>query len=458
MPLQSSPTIIGETTVSLQLPAQPIPLDGESFTSWLVRLTEENQVNYRAFMRWYLEEGEWRRRDFDLLEGLRRRILGMAGGKTDERVLRRMTLSAWISQVGPKHSADRKSLVSSLGLTRYCPKCRVEDSIKYLRRIWRLHSVPICPRHLSLLQSSCAECGATEPLLKFRQGSVSGRCRHCGRRYDKTTLEIPHESKRLVRFVQDQSRLLETGLLDTRRYGSSLSVGEFYGILRFLIRMGNLQLQYGKLPSEEFRTLPVLRLDWRKEEYLSCLLIERSLKLMEDWSSELTHYIRENQALFNEVAHELGDSLPTPLRPFRKVRQGNFRHRALQRLARSSDEREGVVREAVDILVEEDKWVGPVTIEMLTGVSYKTIMAHENLHSVVIDGQDRLRKKHLLEVQGAIQVFRAKDIRPTIRAVSAYIGHSPKFIRNSPELLEVLRNPEMPGSAARRAAHAIIEK
>lgn len=433
------------TEARLALPSQPRPQEGESFTSWIVRLTEENQVNYRSFLRWCLGNGEWRRRDIDLLDPARCRIVGIVGGIVDESVPLQMTLSAWMNLIGPKHDSDRKSWVSSLGMTRFCAECRAEDPTAYLRRIWRLLSVPLCPKHHSLIRNCCFECGKIEPILEFRQSFASNRCRRCGSRYDQRILDTPHDCERLFRFVKDQSRFLETGLLNTRSYGC-LGIREFYEVLRFLIRMGNLQLQYGRVPSEEFRTLVDLRLNWRKNEYTACLLIEHSLRLMEDWPRTTALYVRENQTLFNELAQEFGDTLPESLKAFRKVRQGNFRTFEVERLPSPSHIRENAIREAVDNLVRTGKWIGPVTIEMMTGISYKTIMSHPELLLIILEGQDRLRQKHASEVRHAVSVFRRRNIQPTVRAVAAYIGHSPKFIRNSRELLEIIRKASVGGA------------
>ena len=60
-------------------PVHPQPFEGESVTSWLKGQAEGTFMSCRAFMGACLGEGEWRRRDLDLLDDERLAILASGG-------------------------------------------------------------------------------------------------------------------------------------------------------------------------------------------------------------------------------------------------------------------------------------------------------------------------------------------------------------------------------------------
>lgn len=435
-------TLSSVRTPTFDWPSHPQPLKDESVTSWLMRLAQANSTGYRTLLGSCFGDGEWRRKDLDLLSEEWFGELSEAGrvlGGAD--TLRQMSLTQWVNLVAPTHDADRSSWISSLGETRYCGECLAGDRIPHLRLMWRLHILPVCTKHLSLLRGACWKCGRRQSLSQFYREEGIGTCRHCGARLFDAPPIKPRGCDRLVAFARALLDILDTGQVP-RGFGWPYDGREFFRVLKFFIRLLSLKLKYRAkynallsahgLPDGGDR-------NWRKNEALSCALLEEALCLMEDWPQNVTELLNESQPLFNELAWEYGNDLPASLVKLRATHQGNHRSTRLRPMWHDAN-REERVKMAVDALLEKDRWIGPVSVDRLSGVSYKTIMKHQALRSIVAKGRDRLLKKRLAEVKLAIDALHGQEVAPaSVRDVAFYLGRSTAFIRNSPQLLDFMR-------------------
>src|SRR3989442_1292443 len=156
-----------ERSIWKQLPLHPQPQPLESFSSYIMRLTEANglksinELGFLAKTRWYRVHTS---PDYPSLpyEGLAR-----IAGCTEE-ALKQMTFQNLAQRIGcPTHPMPlRRFLQGSLAPNlRYCPRCLAEQSSPYYSLIWRFLVVQGCTHHNCVLLDQCGHCGASLPLV-----------------------------------------------------------------------------------------------------------------------------------------------------------------------------------------------------------------------------------------------------------------------------------------------------
>lgn len=433
---------MNRTDQSAGWPVHPQPLDGESLTSWLMRQADANCTPLRTFLRTYLGEGEWRRKDLDLLSdttiGLFAQLGRVEGGI--ER-LRMTSLSPWKGSILAVGGATRNSWMSSLSAVRYCPLCLANDTVPYLRLIWRFHFLPVCPKHNQLLWNRCWSCNRPQRINRFLMAEQPTQCKFCGHSLSEAQ---PIQSKDCYMLAEFDSMIANLSrsqkMPDVFRWEHT--VPEFFNVLRFLMRMVKLSLRHGSgwRGLTESHGLPLSPpYDWRKNESVSCILLERSLRLMKDWPMNVKEFVVENQPVFNEISFEYREGLPAPLSPFRtKSPRNRGTDAVVQREHAVGASRETMVKAAVDELVDSDKWVAPVTISRMTGVDYRTLRKHESLRTIIEDGKQRLQDHREHEVQQAVAELHGRGIRLSARSVASHLGRSTSFLRNSPSLARLV--------------------
>ena len=434
--MKQATALAGELCGTESWASHPRLLAGESLNSWAARQAEANFIGYRSFLGAYLGGAEWRRRDLDLAD--EHTISILAGGgrvRGGSLALARGTLGRWMSLVGPTCQANRKSWLSSIQAARYCVECLAGDTIRHFRLLWRLRTAPVCPQHLSLLNSSCPRCRTAHSVSQLL-GPNGSECRGCNSRLDVAPVRRPQGVERLFRFVQSQERTLDSGRIPGS-FGWHGTAREFFDVLQFLVHVVGAKLRY-KARLSELLDVHGLQydgaVDWRESESLACVLLDESLSMIEDWPKNASRFLEQSSALVNEVAIQYGRDLPSPLGLFRHHRRGNFRADDLPRVGLHSD-REALVKTAVDALIEDDRQVGPVSVGRMTGIAYETLVGHSELLSIVRQGQRELMRRRIVMVKGAADSLRAQGrTSPSMRAIAACIGRSTWYLRNSPEL------------------------
>ena len=269
----------------------PQPLEEESLTSWVMRQANANWLSYRTFVRCYIGPGEWRRRDIDLLDGdilVRLAEGGNVAGR--EARLRQMTLSRWLSVIGPTCQADRHSWISSLYTARYCNECIIDDPIPHLRHLWRLHSVLLCTRHLVMLRKDCDRCGRPVMVSQFLPEEGLPKCKSCGSELCKTSSLTIQNCERSIQFAKAQPEILDTGRVPTR-FGPLRDGRDFFDALRFLMRFQSLRFQSEKSTIRLRSRSP----DWRKNQAMAAILMDESLALIEDWPVGAARLLNDNR-------------------------------------------------------------------------------------------------------------------------------------------------------------------
>src|SRR5487761_141000 len=273
------------------LPIHPQPRPGESLTSWVSRLAAANCCTLTDILTPLVGRDGWRKKDLDLVDPLTLSKLSRIGNIRDETILRAMVLSSSIDLLLGQNSSDRKSWISSTQVVRFCPACLSEDEDPYLRLLWRLHLLPICPVHKILI-------------LEIKRAEFSYKARHA------ISVEIGQEKfSRLMIFASSLKSILETERVSI--LGFNFNAKELLASLRFLLRYFNLFLTRESHWEITLRSqgLPVAPpFHWRENSAVAALFLEESLRLLEDWPNRFRQFVRQNSTKLKRLIREL-DSL-----------------------------------------------------------------------------------------------------------------------------------------------------
>lgn len=416
------------------LPIHPQLHPEESITSWVLRLSASNEMPARSFLNSYLREEELRRRDLDLLDrGLIETLARLGRVQRGGEELWEHSLGRWNWIIAGHSKADHKSWIGSIGETRVCPLCLREDR-SYLRKLWRLHFLPICVTHKVVLTQECQKCRRRQPLLNFRNGYGLARCKFCGGDLADTESFKPTSCPHLFQFTSDIEGILNEGRFP-RSYQWPYSPHEFFDVLGFFLRLCNRFLLKGSLGDQLIRNhrLPTRPpFDWRKNDSIACVLLERALETMTVWPSNAERFLVRGQPAFNELASEYGEEFPSPLVPYRTAKRGNRRNGQISQIHREPKrDREGLVRDSVNALIASDKWIGPVPVSKMTGIDYRTLIKHDSFHSLIIEGRQHLLKNRQDQARNAVKFIKERGLDPSVRSVAAYLGRSTSFVRTT---------------------------
>jgi len=237
------------------LPVRCSPLEGELFSSWLIRLAWLNAEKLHTFSRrfWFSPGSPWGR-NIDLVfpEDALDEIANISLISREVLVahmLRRYsgTLYQYIDQQGAAHGIlvgrHRGQRLLGFGV-QLCPECIQTDPTPYFRQWWRVAYMVCCPIHRCLLIDACPCCN--EPISyhmsDFGKAMLSERiptafCANCGHFWGEGAekgCEPPTDG-----FIDWQLQLLEaleTGWLKGGPMGHLYALSFFQG-LRTLIRL-----------------------------------------------------------------------------------------------------------------------------------------------------------------------------------------------------------------------------
>lgn len=423
-------------------PIHPQPLEDESLTSWVGRLAIANGVPVRSFLSYCFGEGEWRRRDLDLLDNEKlARISSIGSSQGGEEALRDMVLTRWKATVAGHEEADQKSWVNSLSVTRYCPSCFSSDSIPYLRLMWRLHFMPVCPKHSALIYSRCWKCRRHQSIIRFHTEKQAATCRSCGSALSGAPVIRPQDCDVLFRFSSRARQILD-GILPNE-FDWPYTVNEFFDVLRFTVRFLNLWQQRTQSWEKDLKSygLPVAPpFDWRRNEAVSCLLLERALELLEHWPRNMKIFTRSEQTRFNILCREYERDLPPSLAQFKGSPKGGG-HGIIASTCEfpSAEFDRTAVRMATRFLARSDWAITGTTVSRLTRIRRKELIANSSLGGIINEERRRAEERQKAQVRKAIAALTRRKIRPSIRSVATYLGRPEWFIQKNPELTRIVK-------------------
>jgi len=153
----------------LVLSASPYP--DESFAGYLTRLTDLNHYDSPSWILQLANLGNYERKE--ALAFPERERLGHLSKLTGVSVTQLLGITHRRLRANSTHSTDTKFFGLSvprsaiqLRTARICPACLREHG--YVRRVWELTLVTICPLHKCLLVDECPKCYRSIPFLRPR--------------------------------------------------------------------------------------------------------------------------------------------------------------------------------------------------------------------------------------------------------------------------------------------------
>lgn len=159
---------------------RPLPLEGESFSSWFRRLAAANGLSARHLYRALMPGAQLFTYDLDrhACPSLVSALTSETG--VEEASLLDLKLQRWDGTIGPsveikekmlwRPPAGRDGSSRSFG-QQICALCLEEDHEPHYRAIWRLGFSTICTKHMTLLLDRCPSCG--EPIQSLRSDTIS---------------------------------------------------------------------------------------------------------------------------------------------------------------------------------------------------------------------------------------------------------------------------------------------
>ncbi len=223
-------------------PGRPLLLPGESLSSWFARTAVANGLRPAELFRIVQPGGDRNPRDLDRYADIP--LLDVLVDRTglERDVLAQATIRRWAGSVFAQDDglnklpwlppAGRQGGRRCFG-QQFCPSCLWGDRQPYLRLIWRLSFMAVCPVHGHLLLDRCPACN--EPISVLRMDRVQEmRCPSCA--IDLRTCKADAPPVASVPIQQDLLRVVGQGWWDLGAYGPVYSFAVL-DILSVLVRM-----------------------------------------------------------------------------------------------------------------------------------------------------------------------------------------------------------------------------
>jgi hypothetical protein len=237
----------------------------------------------------------------------------------------------------------------------------------------------------------------------------------------------------MSRLGSNTARILEPGIL-FKSFGWPDSAQEFLHVLLTLVRYLNLYLQrepvwINSLKSHDLPTKPPF--DWRKNEAVALILIERALGLLENWPTNMKTFVGSNRTRFKRLHTECGLHWPKRLDELvaEKIDHNLIKTEPVENSCNTKKRPvQDRVRQAVQYLLKTDVPVSSRSVCRIANVSFKRLKNEAKLNEVVLEGKSVYRLRQEAEVRNAVMVLQARGLNPSVRAIATYLGRSHRYL------------------------------
>ncbi|HKI54824.1 MAG TPA: TniQ family protein [Anaerolineales bacterium] len=177
------------------LPIKVAPYRDELFSSWVVRLANENAMKASALLTHVGFERQ-AQTDFDLsphsdlVASLA--SVGLSFGNADR--LQRATITSWGEKAGSLRQCMRRWVLPAgfrHSRIRFCPLCLKERA--YFRKAWRLNWYGACHRHRVILSDHCHACLSPQALYRTSWRHGLGCCTNCNEPLKNAPVTAPFD-------------------------------------------------------------------------------------------------------------------------------------------------------------------------------------------------------------------------------------------------------------------------
>jgi hypothetical protein len=159
---------------------RPRPKDGESFTSYLIRLSNLNGFNYHSILKRFGTKRDRNHYSFDIYP---ERFLDLDEFSNQVNQNRETIIRLSFQPLLDKFVEFDAISSDNLGLSRlieqdhrrFCIKCLEED--KYFHLLWQVREIKVCPIHRIELTAKCNVCNREQPYIS--NFVINGLCHYC---------------------------------------------------------------------------------------------------------------------------------------------------------------------------------------------------------------------------------------------------------------------------------------
>lgn len=157
----------------------PTPLEGELFSSWIVRMAYAHRTHPHTFENLYL----------DLPQRLFSKNIDVALDRDTAKIIEdkcwnnvdvySLTMQSYDTYLQEKIiSNGSNKFITAL---RFCPQCLKEDKIPYFRKEWKIIFSTVCPKHQCYLYDECPRCMIKLDISKMYNNRFPyTSCHRCG--------------------------------------------------------------------------------------------------------------------------------------------------------------------------------------------------------------------------------------------------------------------------------------
>jgi hypothetical protein len=382
-----------------------------------------------------LADRRWDRIDLDFLENQQLMTLGHLAAVKDISSLLQMSFYSRKTLLLQLNNADRKGWLASTYTTRYCSKCLEHDQVPHLRRHWRFHFAPVCRTHKTVLHSGCwnEKCRYSLPLLKFSQ---TAKCPRCNSFLGDAKVITPSNCDRLFQFVDSIETIVRGGQIPLK-FGFAHDAKAFFDVLLFLVRYFKLFLPRGITWESELQSmyLPAIApYDWRKNNAAACVIIEKSLALLENWPNNIKAFEAKNRSKINMIIRGNEGQPPQIITNLlgaiqTQVNRPTNRNASLKQPVKRRYV-ETLVSDAVDKLIEMGKFPYTKTVCKKAGISRKRLQKPNSLIGIIKKGQVHYREQEKQKLKEAVQVLRSRRLPVTSTAIAVYMEKTYPYVKS----------------------------
>lgn len=401
-----------------RLPLHPAPEPLESFSGYLIRLAELNQMDTVSGLGYALfPRARYRPQDQGWYMDVPLKVFEQmpeATGCSPEQ-LQATTVYHLLFKFGHQDAYPflRTQLVAYL---RYCPACLEEQP--YHRLTWRFLVLPGCVRHAGYLLDRCGHCGQRIPLIPYRPLRV-GRCPVCGG--DLRT--CPTET---LSSADGEVTVKRTADLD------------------YLLTPQPWENDPGCIVPSSRTWLQFLR----REQQLSEVSIARRLHVATATVRGMESSARRQEVALLETYLKYADVLGTTWREIFEHMAQQFRQTPADAFQLRSASLLKQVEQAIQHLEQTGQRVSKAAIAQLVGLSYECLGNYAGVDQVMQQlpayVRQRQEQQWLAAVQAAAEHLRAQGQAVTQTALHRLVPGCPSSTRQFPAvtaLVEQLSTP-----------------
>jgi Zn ribbon nucleic-acid-binding protein len=210
-----------EKLAKVELKNRVLPKENELFTSFLARNATLNFLQTSTFINKYFPEYKnwFLSRDLDVLSDEKFFNNFANRFNIDIELLNKTSLktyTGYLNEIIYENSRNAlispikiKGLSNKLNGLKYCPLCLQEEN--YFKKEWRLSFYIVCPKHNTIMQNRCPQCGEPLTITRRKNDIEEFNCWNCGFVFKEAPVEFVNKNSKSVEMLTKAINILNKG-------------------------------------------------------------------------------------------------------------------------------------------------------------------------------------------------------------------------------------------------------